>query len=74
MKPVQWAASEGWKDMVEALVEAGADVNENEGGRTPLIIVAKTGAVDVTEGLLALGADIEIKNQDKCSPLMRASA
>ena len=72
-KPIQWAAFEGWKDMVEALVKAGADVNENEREkRAPLWIAAEKGAVDVTEGLLALGADTEITDEEGWTPLMVA--
>ncbi len=52
LRPIQWAASEGWKDMVEALVKAGADVNEKGGRGCPLHYAARNGSVDVTEGLL----------------------
>ena len=75
-KPIQWAASEGWKDMVEALVKAGANINENEGGwgtrETSLHIAAEKGAVDVTEGLLALGAEKETRDANGHTPLMKA--
>ena len=54
------ASSEGYKDIVEALLAAGADTEKaDEDGYTALMRAAIKGHIEVAEALLAAGADTE---------------
>ena len=59
------AAQNGHFDLVKLLVEAGADVNaQNGGGQTALHMVVSYDIDDVKAYLLSKGADGSIKNED----------
>jgi len=59
------ASQNGHFDLVKMLVEAGADVNnQNGGGQTALHMVVSYDIDDVKNYLLSKGADGSIKNED----------
>jgi ankyrin repeat protein len=54
-----WAAAEGHAKVVEALIEAGADIRTRlQSGFTPLLFAARDGRSDVAAVLLKSGADV----------------
>ncbi|ROT82024.1 Ankyrin repeat and SOCS box protein 2 [Penaeus vannamei] len=68
------AAEEGREEVVEILVEAGADVNaKGSEGRTPLHEASSSGQEGVAEILTANGADLNAKTDDGSTPLYLAS-
>ncbi len=60
-----------WKEIAEALLAAGADVNGRSSlqGRTPLHTAAWRGEDELLELLLAHGADINAKDSNGATPL-----
>jgi len=51
------------KDIIKALIEAGADVNiQSKDGQTALIVVVGAGDEDIVELLVKAGADADIKD------------
>ena len=64
--PLIDAARNGREADVEALLEAGADVNEpDEDGYTPLYFVCYTGHTEIVTKLLAANADVNETENDK---------
>mmetsp|Transcript_1582 Transcript_1582/g.3792 ORF Transcript_1582/g.3792 Transcript_1582/m.3792 type:complete len:189 (-) Transcript_1582:133-699(-) len=55
--PLRWAVQYGQCEVVQALVDAGADVEARTGGKTALHRAAYMGRQDVCEVLLKAGAD-----------------
>ena len=54
-----WAAAEGHAEVVEALIEAGADFRARlPSGFTPLFFAVREGRTDVVRVLLKAGADV----------------
>ena len=73
--PLSWAALEGRSEIVELLIEAGADVNEvNRDGATPLHTAAFMGRFKVAQLLLDNGADVGAKTHYGDTPLDSAHA
>ena len=75
--PTYWASFYGLKEVVTALIEAGADINlANNDSCTPLFIASHQGHVEVVHELLAAGADHTlawiIDDQRKETPLEAA--
>jgi len=73
---IRRAAENGDAAIVERLIRAGGDINDNKGGATKgtsLIIASQEGHVDVVDCLLSLGANTEAKNQLGKTALMTAS-
>lgn len=72
-------------EMIDALVEHGADVNVqlrsrrggrgriNHQGASPLLFAAKTADLPMIQRLVAHGADPLLPNRDRCTPLMAAA-
>ena len=84
---VMWAAAEGHIDVVDVLIEAGADINRQghittltdrnnadhpTGGFTPLMWAARAGNDALVRRLVAKGANINLKNGDSASAAMVA--
>jgi uncharacterized protein len=84
---VMWAAAEGHIDVVDVLIEAGADINRQghittltdrnnadhpTGGFTPLMWAARAGNDALVRRLVAKGANVNLKNGDGASAAMVA--
>lgn len=73
--PLHSAVSSGRDDVVEALLQAGADVSiANKGGRTALHYAASKGRLEIARLLIAHGAKINQKDKFGCTPLHRAAS
>ena len=56
---LMWAAAEGHADVVQALLDAGADFRTRvPSGFTPLLFAVREGRIDVVRVLLKAGADV----------------
>ncbi|KAK3237557.1 hypothetical protein CYMTET_52372, partial [Cymbomonas tetramitiformis] len=63
MTPLYAAASNGQKEVVEALLAKGAQVDlADKEGMTPLYRAAYNGHKEVVEALLAKGAQVDLAN------------
>jgi uncharacterized protein len=84
---VMWAAAEGHIDVVDVLIEAGADINRQghittltdrnnadhpTGGFTPLMWAARAGNDALVRRLVEKGAKVNLKNGDEASAAMVA--
>jgi ankyrin repeat protein len=75
MTALHWAVYGGDRDIVRALVTAGADVNARSArGLTPLLLAADNADGVLVRLLLTSGADPRLANALGTTPLMRASA
>ena len=74
MTPLLFAARQGYLDSVQALLKAGADVNQvSEGDHTsPLLIAVINGNFDVAQYLLDHGADPNLASDNGAAPLYAA--
>ncbi len=73
--PLRSAIGAGHVAEVQALVEAGADVNlTNDYGSTPLSFAAFCGHLDVVEYLVDAGADVNVVDNHGETPLHDAAA
>ena len=72
--PLQWAAWKGHAAILERLIKAGVDINDNQGGEgeTALILASRDGHVDVVDFLLSQGADTETTDMEKNTALIVA--
>ena len=69
LSAMSWSALYGQTEVVQLLIEKGADVNIKSGdGATPLHSAAFLGRVDVAKLLLENGADIKAHNNDGATP------
>ena len=66
------AAKEGFADIMERLVKAGASIDEKSGGSTALLLASRIGWVDVVERAISLGANPNIVDRDENTALMVA--
>ncbi|CAC5415466.1 unnamed protein product [Mytilus coruscus] len=72
-KPLIESVWEGYKDIVELLVELEHDVNENDRfGRSALFVACHLGKEDVAEKLLEMNADHSLCDNNETSPLLAA--
>src|SRR3989339_492603 len=68
--PLYQACSKNCKDIVELLINKGADVNiANKNGETPLYWTCSNGCKNITELLINKGADVNIANKNGETPL-----
>ncbi len=69
------AAINGYANIVETLIDAGADVDvRGDDGATALLVAAFFGRADAVEVLLKHGADTSISNNEGITPLAAAQA
>ena len=67
--PLHVAARDGTPEVVQALVENGANINaQDENGCTPLHIAVQNGTLEQVKALLEAGADKSIKNKEGKTP------
>ena len=71
--PLHLASEDGNPEVVELLLENGADVNAKDDFGTPLHDASRNGRTEVVELLLERGAEVEAKNKDGRTPLHDAS-
>ncbi|KAJ5720553.1 uncharacterized protein N7483_008487 [Penicillium malachiteum] len=67
---LSWAAKHGHSDVVELLLEAGAEIDARaHHQRTPLLLAAKKGHSDVVKVLLEAGAEVDARDHYQGTPL-----
>ena len=67
---MSWSALHGQTEVVQLLIENGAEVNIRSGdGTTPLHSAAFLGRTDVVKFLLDNGADVKARNNDGATPV-----
>ncbi|KAI9124788.1 hypothetical protein K1719_004115 [Acacia pycnantha] len=72
--PIHAAASIGNLEIVDKLLDKGADVNlQNNGGRTAFHYAASKGWMKIAEILISYGAKINVKDKVGSTPLHRAA-
>ena len=72
--PLHWASWGVHKQIVEKLIEAGADVNvKDNNNNTPLHLSCRKGDIEVSKLLIDKGSDIHAKNWNGSTPLHLAS-
>ena len=67
------AAKKGDTATVRALLDAGADVNANDGGETVLMAAAVEGHIATVQALIAAGADVNATTNNGVTALMAAA-
>jgi ankyrin repeat protein len=74
LTPLLLAARQGYSDTVQALVKAGADVNQLSAGdkTSPLLIATINGHFDIAKALLDGGADPTLAAENGATPLYAA--
>ncbi|CAI9096506.1 OLC1v1032671C5 [Oldenlandia corymbosa var. corymbosa] len=73
--PLHSAASSGNLEIVEVLLDTGADVNlKNNGGRTAIHYAASKGWLKIAELLVSHGAKLNAKDKVGCTALHRAAS
>ena len=64
------AAKRGYRDVVEALVALGADVNQQgEGATVPLHMAAQFGHLSLVQFMIELGGDVDLVDASGATPL-----
>ena len=70
-----WAACcWGNREIAQLLLRAGADVNAATTSSTPMEIAAFNGHCEIMELLYSYGVDVNMRNDQDCSPLMAAAS
>ena len=73
--PLHVASMNGHKEIVEILIDSGADVHIGNGwgNMTPLHLAARKGQKDIAQMLIKEGIDVDVKDEDGNTPLLEAS-
>ena len=72
---LRWAAENGHGEIVQALLQKGADVNAKDAqGRTALMLAVERGHAAAVQVLLEHGADVNLKDAQNQTAVMRAKA
>ena len=72
---LMWAVAQKHPDVVEALIEGGADIDAHStGGFTPLFFAARVGDTESAARLVAAGAKVNEAGPGGMTPLVLASA
>ena len=70
LAPLHEAVDAGYTAIVQVLIDAGADLNNQRfDGRTPLHMAVSRGSIDIVKALLAAGAYIDPVDYDYVTPL-----
>lgn len=69
--PIQIASKNGYLYIVQRLIQAGVDINNDTFG-TPLLYASQKGNIDILDFLLAEGADINHMSDGQLTALMMA--
>lgn len=69
--PIQIASKNGYVNIVERLLKAGVDINNDQLG-TPLSYASKEGNIDVIDFLLSQGADVNYVSYSGSTALVKA--
>lgn len=73
--PLSWATAYGHEELVNMLLEHGANCNSmNRLGFTPLFYAAVGGRVGIMKSLIMAGADVNIVDKNGRTPLFHAAA
>lgn len=74
LAPIHWAADSGFSEILEILINAGADVNLRDAdGQTALHYASSCGHSQCVKSLLQHGAKIDITDNENCTALSVAS-
>ncbi|MDR2883855.1 MAG: ankyrin repeat domain-containing protein [Deferribacteraceae bacterium] len=72
--PIFVAVANSYNDILDTLIDRGADVNwQNKRGNTPLMLAASTGNERTVEQLAAAGADMNVQNENGDTALIWAT-
>lgn len=71
MTPLHFAAMYGQAEVIQVLVQAGADIQatDEDDGRSPLHYAARNGNAEATRILIELGADVELEDNFGETPM-----
>jgi uncharacterized protein len=74
LTPLLFAARDGHTESVQALLKAGADVNQTSAGdgTSPLLIAVINGHFDLAQLLIEKGADVTVASENGATPLYAA--
>jgi uncharacterized protein len=71
--PLHWASIDGNREVVELLIDRGAEVNgRTPYGLTPLHLASRAGKLDTVKLLISRGAEVNALTKDGVSPLREA--
>jgi ankyrin repeat protein len=72
--PLYWAIKYGRIEIVQMLIDAGADVNaKDDSDSTPLYVAAEFGKTEIARMLIGAGVDVNMKNVIGSTPLHEAA-
>jgi ankyrin repeat protein len=72
--PLHWAAIDGHREVVELLLDRGAEVNgRTTFGNTPLHLASRAGRLEAAKLLIDRGADIHASTNTGITPLSEAT-
>ena len=70
---LHYAGQQGPGDVVEVLIDAGADVEANQNGWSPLLLASSSGHLDIVKMLVQAGARVCITNNERRTCLSLAA-